>query len=95
MSDAKRAPTLAPQGKRRVRAFTPLQGQYLSFIHFYTKLNGYPPAEADMQAYFKVTPPSVHDMILRLEARGSISRVPGESRSIKLLVPPGELPKLD
>ena len=75
--------------------FTPLQGQYLSFIHFYTKLNGRPPAEADMQAYFKATPPSVHDMVLRLEARGLIARAPGQARSIKLLLPVGELPELE
>lgn len=37
--------------------YTPLQAQYLSFIHFYTKLNGRPPAEADMQFSFKTTPP--------------------------------------
>mgnify|MGYP000044068745 CR=1 FL=1 len=48
-----------------------------------------------MQAYFKVTPPSVHDMVLRLEARGFISRIPGEARSIKLLLPAGELPALE
>ena len=27
------------------------QGQYLAFIHYYTKVNGKPPAEADMQRY--------------------------------------------
>lgn len=74
--------------------YTPLQGQYLSFIHFYTKLNRRPPAEADMQFYFKATPPSVHDMILRLEERGFIARVPGQARSIRLRLPVGELPEL-
>ena len=29
--------------------FTEKQGQYLAFIHMYTKLNRRPPAEADMQ----------------------------------------------
>jgi len=37
-----------------------LQGQYLAFIHAYTKIHGVAPAEADMQRYFRVTPPSVH-----------------------------------
>lgn len=86
---------MTPTKKRGVREFTPLQGQYLSFIYFYTKLNGRPPAEADMQAYFKATPPSVHDMVLRLEARGLIARVPGQARSIRLLLPVGELPELE
>ncbi len=46
--------------------FTDKQGQYLAFIYWYTKLNGRPPAEADMQRYFRVTPPSVHQMVLTL-----------------------------
>jgi hypothetical protein len=28
--------------------FTPLQGQYLAFIHAYTLVNGHPPAEHEM-----------------------------------------------
>jgi hypothetical protein len=38
--------------------FTELQGQYLAFIHAYTRLNRRPPAEADMQRFFGVTSPS-------------------------------------
>lgn len=81
--------------KRDDHPFTRLQGQYLAFIHLYTKLNGRPPAEADMQAYFKVTPPSVHRMVLSLEARRLIERVPGRARSISVLLPPGDLPELE
>jgi hypothetical protein len=40
--------------------FTPKQGQYLAFIHAYTLVIGRPPAEADLQRFFQVTPPSVH-----------------------------------
>jgi len=47
--------------------FTEKQGQYLSYIVFYTKVNGRPPAEADLQRYFKVTPPTVHQMVVRLD----------------------------
>lgn len=75
--------------------FTKLQGQYLAFISAYTKLNGRPPAEADFQRYFKVTPPSVHQMILTLERRGLISRTPGRARSIEVLAPRSELLPLD
>ena len=56
--------------------YTPRQGQFLAFIYYYTKLNGLPPAEADMQRYFRVTPPAVHQMVLTLEKRGFIERVP-------------------
>jgi Mn-dependent DtxR family transcriptional regulator len=75
--------------------FTEKQGQYLAFIHYYTKLNGKPPAEADMQRYFRVTPPTVHQMVVRLEANGFIERVPGQGRSIRLLIAREELPELE
>ena len=43
--------------------YTKKQGQYLSFIYHYTKLHRRPPAEADIQRHFRVTPPTVHGMI--------------------------------
>jgi Mn-dependent DtxR family transcriptional regulator len=57
--------------------FTPRQGQYLAFIHAYTLVNGRSPAQADIQRFFQVTPPSVHQMLLTLERGGLISRRPG------------------
>lgn len=75
--------------------FTEKQGQYLAFIHAYMKLNRRAPAEADMQRFFEVTPPTVHRMVMELEKRGLISRTPGVARSIKLLVEPAELPELE
>ncbi len=77
------------------KLFTQKQGQYLAFIYYYTKVNGRAPAEADMQRYFRVTPPSVHQMVLTLEANGLIERTPGQARSIRLCVPRGELPDLE
>jgi len=74
--------------------FTELQGQYLAFIHAYSKLNRRPPAEADMQRYFGVTPPSVHRMVLELEKRELILRTPGAARSIALRIPIDRLPPL-
>jgi len=78
-----------------MEATTKLQGQYLAFIATYTKMNGRPPAEADIQRYFRVSPPSVHRMILGLEKRGLIRRTPGLARSIEVLVPSGQLPTLE
>jgi Mn-dependent DtxR family transcriptional regulator len=75
--------------------FTHLQGQYLAFLDAYTKVTGRPPAEADFQRYFKVTPPSVHQMILTLARLGLITRSPGQARSIRLNVPSEELPRLE
>jgi Mn-dependent DtxR family transcriptional regulator len=74
--------------------FTEKQGQYLAFIYAYTKLHRRPPAEADMQAYFGTTPPSVHRMVVELETKGLISRRAGQPRSIELLIAPEELPLL-
>ena len=74
--------------------YTPRQGQFLAFIYSYTKLNGQPPAEADMQRYFRISPPAVHQMVLTLEKRGFIEREPGQARSIRLLLPREELPDL-
>lgn len=76
-------------------AFTQKQGQYLAFIYWYTKINGKVPAEADMQRYFDVSPPSVHRMVVELEKRGLISRQAGRARSIKLLVARENLPLLE
>lgn len=76
-------------------SFTSKQGQYLAFIQAYTKLNRRAPAEADMQRFFQVSPPSVHRMVVELESRQLIRRTPGVARSIELLVPPDSLPPLE
>jgi len=52
------------------------------------------PAEADFQRYFRVTAPSVHQMLKTLDQLGFIDKQPGVARSIKLLVPPQDLPIL-
>ena len=77
------------------KTFTKLQGQYLAFIAMYTKLHRRPPAEADLQDYFGVTPPSVHNMILTLDRLGFIARTPGTARSIEVVVPLDLLPDLE
>jgi repressor LexA len=74
---------------------TEKQGQYLSFIYYYTKVNGQPPAEADMQRYFEVSPPSVHQMVMTLERQRFIERVSGKGRSIKVLLSRDQLPDLE
>jgi Mn-dependent DtxR family transcriptional regulator len=74
--------------------FTPTQGQYLAFIYAYSRINQRPPAEADMQRHFSVTPPSVHQMVVTLERLGFIKREPGVARSIQLLIQPEALPVL-
>src|SRR5215213_1985738 len=79
-----------PEGRR---GFTLRQGQYLAFIHAYRRLHGRAPAEADIQRFFRVSPPSVHQMLLTLERVGLISRQPGVARSITLTIDPQQLPE--
>jgi hypothetical protein len=80
-------PSIAP-------SFTEKQGQYLAFIYSYTKMHRQAPAETDLQRYFRVSPPAVHEMIKTLERNGLIERTPGKARSIRLLVQPERLPRL-
>ena len=74
--------------------FTGKQGRYLAFIHQYVALHGQAPAEHEIQQFFRVSPPTVHQMILTLEKKNLIERTPRKARSIKVLVPPDQLPRL-
>jgi len=58
--------------------FTVKQGQYLVFIYAYTEINRVPPSEADMQRYFTVSPPTIHQRVKKLHASGLIARTPGQ-----------------
>ena len=77
-----------------VAKITERQGQYLSFISQYMKVNGRSPAESDIQRYFGVSPPTVHQMVVKLESLGLITRRPGVARSIEVLASPDDIPAL-
>jgi DNA-binding MarR family transcriptional regulator len=83
-----------PMSSAPGHCFTDKQGQYLAFIYTYTLLNRLPPAETDFARFFRVTAPSVHQMIIQLERLGLIRRMPRQARSIALLVPAADLPQL-
>jgi hypothetical protein len=85
---AKPDPSIAP-------SFAAKQGQYLAFIYNYTKIHRRAPAESDLERYFQVSPPAIHDMIKTLERNCLIGRTPGQARSIRLLVQPENLPRLE
>ena len=82
-------------GKRKKAQFTHRQGQFLAFIHLYRKLHRRGPAELDTVKYFRVTPPSVHGMVVKLEELGLITREPGVPRSARVAIPKEEIPPLD
>lgn len=82
-------PAAAPSGGPTAR-----QSQYLAYIHHYTRLHGLPPSENEIARRFGVAGPSTHRMVLSLEARGFLAREPGQPRSLRVLVPPDDLPEL-
>jgi len=55
---------------------TEKQGHYLAFIHTYSYMFGQPPAEADIQRHFRVSPPSV-----RVELASSALEMASQRRS--------------
>jgi DNA-binding MarR family transcriptional regulator len=75
--------------------WTEKQGQYLAFIYNYTVIHGQPPSETDMQRFFGTSPPTVHQMVVRLTEKGLITREPGEARTIQVSVSPDKLPRLE
>jgi Mn-dependent DtxR family transcriptional regulator len=79
---------------RKSPRFTERQGQYLAFIYTYTLINRRPPAEADFQRFFAVSPPAVHQMIVELERRGLVTRIPGQPRTLRVTLHDEELPRL-
>lgn len=93
-SETAKRPRQRSRTPRQPPGFTERQGQYLAFIHGYTRLHGCSPAQADIQRHFKVSPPSVHQMVLTLERRGLLRRIPGQARSLEVLVASEELPPL-
>ena len=78
-----------------ISPFTEKQGQYLAFIESYIAIHGKAPAEADIRNYFKTSPPTIHQMILKLEKKKDLLVAhQGQARSIKLLIDTEVIPKL-
>ena len=73
------------------------QGQFLAYIRAYMMRNyhGVAPAHADLQWHFQLTPPSVNSMLIRLEQRGFIRRIPHQARAIELTIDPNSIPRLE
>ena len=103
-AQAKRAaderPASSKKGKRtggrasKARC-THRQGQFLAFMHLYRKLHRQGPAELDLVQFFRVTPPSVHGMVVKLEELGLVTREPGVARSVRVTIPEEEIPALE
>jgi hypothetical protein len=91
-----RRPSAGPgKGKQKKARFTSRQGQFLAFIHLYRKLHRRGPSEVEMARFFRLTPPSVHLMVVKLDELGLITRQPGVARSVEVAVPAEQLPALE
>lgn len=66
---------------------TSRQREYLDYIRSYQALHRCSPSEAEMVAFFRVTPPTVHQMVVTLTEKGFITREPGKARSIVVVAP--------
>ena len=55
---------------------------------------GIAPTHAILQQFFNLTAPSVNSMLVRLEKRGFIRRVP-QARAIELTISTDRIPQLD
>lgn len=67
----------------------------LTATHFYRRLHRQGPAESDIARDFGVSPPTVHQMIVKLEELGLITREPGVPRSVRVTLPASEIPDLE
>jgi hypothetical protein len=94
-ADARRGVSSTGRKRRRGKAFTHRQGQFLAFIYWYTKLHRHGPSELDCRTFFRLTPPSVHSMIVKLNQLGLVSRQLGKPRSVRVTVSKEQLPELE
>lgn len=74
--------------------FTEKQGQYLTYIYLYTKINLRPPAQRDLERYFQVTAASVHSMITTLKNKKLLTSEQSKPRSLRILICNQLLPNL-
>lgn len=68
------------------QAPTRRQAEYLAFIAQYRDLLGASPSEGDIAHFFGVSAPSAHQMVVTLEAKGLLHRLPGVARSARVAV---------
>ncbi len=95
MAKKKATQRRAKQPKERPARFTAKQGQYLAYLYLYRKLHRHSPSESEVAQYFGVSPPSAHQMIVKLEENGLITREPAVPRSVRVTVPRDEIPPLE
>jgi SOS-response transcriptional repressor LexA len=66
---------------------TARQAEYLDFIRGFADRWGIPPSFEEIGRHFGTTAPTVSAMVKTLETRGFLTRVPGQARTLRVLVP--------
>lgn len=91
------APSTRDSAVNSPDAPTRQQGQFLAYIRAYMLHShaGVAPTHAILQKYFDLTPPSVNSMLIRLETRGFIRRIPHQARAIELTIHEDLIPPLE
>ena len=84
-----------PDEDKSGTTMTQRQGQFVAFIYLYCKLHRWPPSESDIARYFRVSPPAVHQMIVKLDELGLVTRDPGMARTVRVAIPVEEIPVLE
>ncbi len=69
---------------------TARQSEYLAFIRAFVERYGVAPSFSEIARHFMTSTPSVNGMIKTLEARGFLQRVPGQARTLRVVVPSTE-----
>ena len=75
--------------------YTEEQGQYLAFIYYYTKIHGRSPSEAECKAIWCYATDRASNGVVSRKKQTDCTRLAGQARSIRLLLPRYELPDLE
>jgi hypothetical protein len=63
---------------------TPRQAEALYFIRDYRSIHGRSPSEVEIAQHVRITPPAPHELMVRLEETGRMTRRANEPRSIAI-----------
>jgi repressor LexA len=78
-----------------VAAFTHRRGQFQASVRLHRLPHKQGPAETDTVKLARVTPPSIHQGVVKLDGLGLITREPGVARSARVAVAVEEIPALE
>lgn len=75
--------------------YSPRQGQFIAFIHHYTKVSGQAPTDRDVERYFKISSSAAREMIERLEWGKFVACSDTKPRTLRVLIPAEQVPLLE